>query len=288
MANTVFQSEQDFLDALDNRLTIKPSLETEQAVRDVAGASYDELLKNFFTDQSFVYDLVELCIAHKSMQSRASLDPAAEFSFINSNAAEFAKEAAESFGIQTFESKILSHESITKRYSTESEIGIGGMGKVFFGRDRTTNEQVAIKALRSSNPTYLYKLKAEFRTRESLGSHPAIVSYREIFVIDDEAALVMEFVDGHDFSTGFLKAKESSSFDTKKLLLEVAQGLNFLHKNGIIHLDIKPANVLVREDMSVAILILVWRKTIPVARLWCPRSQGRGNLCHPNKFLVSN
>lgn len=139
------------------------------------------------------------------------------------------------------------------RYTVEGELGRGGCGIVHLGRDVKMNRLVAIKTiltreLENSSGGKDLKTRLE-REAQSAGSlnHPAIVTVYELGEENDITYFVMEYVDGPPLDTmmngGPLEFKRLT-----QLLREVASGLDFAHSKGIIHRDVKPANILVSSS----------------------------------------
>jgi len=141
---------------------------------------------------------------------------------------------------------------ILERYRPLAELGSGGHGTVVLAFDTRMARRVAIKRLPLSHEARTSGL-AEARTAAML-NHPEIVIVHEWDTGDDEAFLVMEYVDGASLAdildeTGTpLDADEAAA-----VLRGVARALAFAHDNGVLHLDIKPANVLITRDGRVKV-----------------------------------
>jgi len=136
------------------------------------------------------------------------------------------------------------------RYTVEGELGRGGCGIVYLGRDLIMNRQVAIKTILTrdlqnseSGKALQMRLAREAQSAGSL-NHPAIVTVYELAEEDETTFFVMEYVDGAPLDS----IMESGLLPWKKLIQymrEMAAGLDFAHSKGIIHRDVKPANILV-------------------------------------------
>jgi len=249
---TRFRCKLDVLDALDQLLIANPNLGIEESVETLKAASKG-YSASLFGDYSFVRDWVELWISNKyRSHSLGGIDPKIEFSALGTAAIEYADAYMRSLRASSSRPNIFSNSQVSSRYEFGELIGDGGMGRVFAAKDKASGDRVAIKVLLLPDPRFLEKLKSEFRTLQGIGGHPSIVPHHELFVQDNEAALVMDFVDGTDLFTAFLNAP--SKRVGVGLFYKLASALNFLHSNGIVHLDIKPANVMVREDRSIALV----------------------------------
>ncbi len=136
------------------------------------------------------------------------------------------------------------------RYTVEGELGRGGCGIVYLGRDLKMNRLVAIKTiltkeLESAAGTHGLKMRLE-REAQSAGSlnHPSIVTVYELGEENDVTYFVMEYVDGPPLDT-MMNGGPLEFPRVIELLREVASGLDFANSKGIIHRDVKPANILV-------------------------------------------
>ncbi|MDO9555988.1 MAG: serine/threonine-protein kinase [Coriobacteriia bacterium] len=141
---------------------------------------------------------------------------------------------------------------ILERYRPLAELGSGAHGTVVLAFDTRMARRVAIKRLPLGHEARKAGL-AEARTAAML-NHPEIVVVHEWDTDDDEAFLVMEYVDGASLAdildeTGApLDADEAAA-----VLGGVARALAFAHDNGVLHLDIKPANILITRNGRVKV-----------------------------------
>src|SRR5688572_26390901 len=136
-------------------------------------------------------------------------------------------------------------------YEILAELGKGGMGEVYRGRDTKLNREVAIKVLPelfAADAERLSRFTREAQTLAAL-NHPNIAA---IYGIEDRA-LVMELVEGEDLSEhiarGALEIPEALA-----IAKQVADALEAAHDLGIVHRDLKPANIKVRRDGTVKVL----------------------------------
>ncbi len=136
------------------------------------------------------------------------------------------------------------------RYPIECELGRGGCGIVYLGRDPKIERQVAIKTILMSeirsNPngrTLRERLAREAQSAGAL-SHPNIVTVYELGEDADVTFIAMEFVDGPPLQ--ILMDEGRLPLDKiAKYLRHTASALDFAHSKGIIHRDVKPANILI-------------------------------------------
>ncbi len=140
---------------------------------------------------------------------------------------------------------------ILDRYRPLADLAAGGFGEVVLAYDTRMQRRVAIKRLSvagkgghaAATPTGL----AEARTAALL-NHPSIVTVHEWDTDADEAFLIMEYIDGPSLAD-VLDARGALDLDeAAAILADVTAALAFAHDNGVLHLDIKPENVLLTRD----------------------------------------
>ncbi len=142
---------------------------------------------------------------------------------------------------------------IGKRYSLDREIGRGGMGAVWLGRDEVLGRPVAVKrvgmAPGGTSPD-LKRAEREARIAASL-NHPHIVGVFDLVDDEDQQYLVMEYVEGTTLAELIRSRGALDRRDAARLLSQVASALAAAHASGIVHRDVKPSNILVRPDGQV-------------------------------------
>ena len=149
--------------------------------------------------------------------------------------------------------------ALADRYELRGVIGGGRAGLVHRAFDRRLGRVVALKTLRAPGADALYRLKREFRTLARL-AHPNLVSFFDLVVEGDERFFTMELIEGTDFVETFrerLMAGEPPATvhaDLRGAMLQLAAGLDALHRHGILHRDVKPGNVLIARDGRVVLL----------------------------------
>lgn len=135
------------------------------------------------------------------------------------------------------------------------QIGSGGMGAVYLGRDPELDRQVAIKVIREEvhDQEVLDRFFREARAAAAL-RHPNIITIYASGQHEHQPYMVMEFIDGDSLADIIRKRRSVKLVEKLSFLEQICAGLHFAHRAGIVHRDIKPANVMVDRDGVVRIL----------------------------------
>ena len=140
------------------------------------------------------------------------------------------------------------------RYTLGAAIASGGMGDVWEAADEVLRRPVAVKVMRPqgpSDPTFLERFRAEARSSASL-HHPNIATVFDYGEEEGTAYLVMELVPGRTLSEiihdhdGGMPAEE-----VRSVLGQAALALSAAHEAGVVHRDVKPANIIVTPEGRV-------------------------------------
>lgn len=136
---------------------------------------------------------------------------------------------------------------IGERYRVVERLGTGGMATVMLAEDERLGRRVALKRLHMG---FAPDVGERFRREAKLGaslSHPNVVGVYDVVNHEDQVVLVMEYVEGRTLA----EVLAQGPLDAEKaieLLRPLASALDHAHKQGVVHRDVKPANILVRED----------------------------------------
>jgi serine/threonine-protein kinase len=129
------------------------------------------------------------------------------------------------------------------RITLKGALGFGGMGEVYRAWDAALERPVAVKFVRGGDPREADRLLLEARLQARV-EHPHVVRVHDTGTLEDRPCIVMQLVEGRTF------ADLGGSFDWKaKVALgaQAARGLGAAHRTGLVHRDVKPANILVEE-----------------------------------------
>src|SRR5215217_7829228 len=133
------------------------------------------------------------------------------------------------------------------RYRVRRPLGLGGMAQVLLCEDVKLGRLVAVKRLHAESPD---DVERRFLREARLGAalnHPNLVSVFDTVVDDDGLLIVMEYVEGEAL-TRALRGGPLEPDRVVRLARDVAAGLDHAHAHGVIHRDVKPGNVLLRND----------------------------------------
>jgi serine/threonine-protein kinase len=142
------------------------------------------------------------------------------------------------------------------KYKLLGHIGTGGMSSVYLAQHIRMGDKRAIKVLpkaRVRDATYLARFQLEAKAIASL-NHPNIVLAYDIDNEDDVHYIVMEYVDGIDLQQLVKRDGPIDPLKATELIKQAARGLEHAHSKGVIHRDVKPANLLIDNNGSVRLL----------------------------------
>ena len=140
-------------------------------------------------------------------------------------------------------------EVIADRYELEELVGSGGVSNVFRAHDRLLERHVAIKLLhehvgRDREQVERFKLEARSVARLS---HPNIVTVIDRGEREGRQFIVFEYVEGESLKQLVLRSGQLTVRRALEVVLPVARALDFAHRQGLVHRDVKPQNVLIPE-----------------------------------------
>lgn len=141
---------------------------------------------------------------------------------------------------------------IGNRYEILEEVGNGGMATVYKAKDHVLNRYVAVKVLKDEYTTdsdFIKRFNTEAQSAASL-SHANIVSIYDVGHEEENNLyyIVMELVKGKTLKEIIKKDGTLSWKWAVNIAIQIASALEVAHKNGIIHRDIKPHNIIITED----------------------------------------
>jgi serine/threonine protein kinase len=138
---------------------------------------------------------------------------------------------------------------VASRYQLRHLVGRGGMSDVYRAFDTESGQEVAVKIVRASEPVTARRVAREAEAFEAL-DHPNLVRVLQAGTFGGDAYLVMEFVDGHTLADRCHQGR-MSSHEVERVATGVAAALACVHAAGVVHRDVKPANILLGRDGRV-------------------------------------
>ncbi|GAA1584825.1 Stk1 family PASTA domain-containing Ser/Thr kinase [Actinoplanes couchii] len=147
------------------------------------------------------------------------------------------------------------------RYQVGELLGYGGMAEVHKGRDQRLGRDVAIKMLRTDlarDATFQERFRREAQNSAAL-NHPAIVAVydtgEEISASGEKQPfIVMEFVNGQTLKEVLAQEQRLQPRRALEIIADICAALEFSHRHGIIHRDIKPGNVMITQNGQVKVM----------------------------------
>ena len=142
------------------------------------------------------------------------------------------------------------------KYDILGVLGQGGMGVVYKAKDPLIGRLVALKTVNPelvANPEILTRFYREAQSAGAL-QHPNIVTVFDLGEFEGHPYIAMEFVEGESLQSIITRRAPLPLAAKLKLAEQVCQGLDHAHKNGIVHRDVKPGNILVKADGTVKVV----------------------------------
>lgn len=156
---------------------------------------------------------------------------------------------------QSLNEKFKSGTVLGKRFKIIEGIGSGGMGFVLKAFDQELNEVVALKVLKTSveDAQSLDSFKEEIKIARRITS-PYVVRIYDYGMIGKHSFISMEYISGHSIQEIINQEKKLSPLAAKSAAIDACIGLQASHDAGIIHKDIKPANLIVSLDAKIKLM----------------------------------
>lgn len=138
---------------------------------------------------------------------------------------------------------------ISENYKVGKKIGQGSFGKVYEATHKSTGVKWAIKSINKekAGSSALKLVEREVSILKRV-SHPHVITLNEVIESPKKMYLVMELCTGGELADVLKEKKYFSEVETKQIMERLASGIAYLHKNGIVHRDMKLENVLMAES----------------------------------------
>ncbi|MGD8868412.1 MAG: serine/threonine-protein kinase, partial [Gemmatimonadales bacterium] len=152
--------------------------------------------------------------------------------------------------------------ALADRYAIERELGEGGMATVYLAEDLKHKRKVALKVLRPELAAVLgaERFVQEIETTASL-QHPHILPLFDSGQVDGFLYYVMPYIEGETLRDKLNRETQLGIDEAVRITTEVADALDYAHRQGVIHRDIKPENILLHDgrpmvaDFGIALAV---------------------------------
>ncbi|ABK74027.1 Stk1 family PASTA domain-containing Ser/Thr kinase [Mycolicibacterium smegmatis] len=151
-------------------------------------------------------------------------------------------------------------QHLSDRYELGEILGFGGMSEVHLARDLRLHRDVAVKVLRADlarDPSFYLRFRREAQNAAAL-NHPAIVAVYDTGEAETPNGplpyIVMEYVDGVTLRDIVHTDGPIAPRRAIEIIADACQALNFSHQHGIIHRDVKPANIMISKNNAVKVM----------------------------------
>ena len=151
-------------------------------------------------------------------------------------------------------------QHLSDRYELGEILGFGGMSEVHLARDQRLHRDVAIKVLRADlarDPSFYLRFRREAQNAAAL-NHPAIVAVYDTGEAETPNGplpyIVMEYVEGVTLRDIVHTDGPMEQRRAIEVIADACQALNFSHQHGIIHRDVKPANIMISKAGAVKVM----------------------------------
>src|SRR3954452_2958751 len=141
------------------------------------------------------------------------------------------------------------------RYRVIDRLGSGGMATVYLAEDERLGRKVAVKRLHTDSPEdAAQRFEREAKVGASL-SHPNLVTVFDTVADDEGVLIVMEYVEGENLAE-LMSRERVPAEQAVSILRQVAGALDHAHQAGVVHRDVKPANILISPDGKAKVVDL--------------------------------
>lgn len=147
-------------------------------------------------------------------------------------------------------------DSFGTRYRIVEEIGRGGMGRVYKAEDKELEITVALKMIRpeySSHPRFIQQFKKETLLARSI-SQENVIRIHDLGEVDDIKFISMDYIKGQNLKELIQTSGTLTADTTVNITKQICAALRAAHQKGIVHLDLKPRNIMIDSDGRVFVM----------------------------------
>ena len=156
-----------------------------------------------------------------------------------------------------------------ERYEILEKLGKGGMGEVYRVKDKTLDEEMALKVLKPEIASYkgtIERFKNELKLARKIG-HKYVCRMYDLNKEGEIPYITMEYVKGEDLKSFIRRKKRLSEADVIAIAKQVCEGLEGAHELGIIHRDLKPQNIMIDESGNAKVMDFGIARSVEVGGL---------------------
>jgi len=179
---------------------------------------------------------------------------------------------------------------VNNRYEIRKKLGSGGMGEVYLAFDRIVQQAVALKIVRedAKMPGDEEAMRQEAVLARSVG-HPNVCRVHDLSASEFGPIIVMEYIRGETLHVHIRKSRAQGGFkhdEFRKIASEISAGLAAIHREGLVHGDLKPGNVMVTEEKAVILDFgfAQERARLSARRTGAPPDGGTPNYMSPERL----
>lgn len=145
----------------------------------------------------------------------------------------------------------------TERFVPLKELGTGGSSSVYLSKDKLLDKFVAIKCLHNLSPEQAINFQNEARLN-TLMNHPGIATVMDVGVAKDSTPyLVLEYVDGISLDKYITNHHPIAEEELVEIIEQVLKGADYAHSKGILHKDLKPANIILTKNQDKELIVKI-------------------------------
>jgi serine/threonine protein kinase len=133
-------------------------------------------------------------------------------------------------------------------FEVEGVLGQGGMGTVYLVRQQATENRLAVKRARLAHPDIRRRFLAELQLWMDLPAHAHLAPCRFFRTVEDEVVIFSDLATGGSLADWIVQGRLHRLAEILDIAIQVARGLHALHERGLVHQDVKPANVLMSAE----------------------------------------
>ncbi|MFZ2053936.1 MAG: protein kinase [Candidatus Aminicenantales bacterium] len=158
--------------------------------------------------------------------------------------------------LETASQELTTGSLFAGRYQIIEELGRGGMGRVYRVLDKKLGEEVALKLIKpeiASDEKTILRFRNELRTARNIG-HPNVTRMYDLGEDEGTHYITMEYVRGEDLKS-FIRRSGRLTVDKAVIIAgQVSEGLAEAHRQGVVHRDLKPQNIMIDRDGNARIM----------------------------------